>query len=856
MKLNPKHKDNAVAKVSLEARLLAPKAPLKAKAKKAVTHFRRKAAAPAEQSAVAAATARTKKAAAAKKKAQAAEPASEVAIAAEKAEAVAYASREKARAAAKVAEKAELLMEATPKNASAKVPRPQAASETRAAVKAANKATAVARAEAETGYDLRAPALYLNRELTWLSFNRRVLHEASDERNPLLERVKFFAISAATLDEFIMKRIGGLKLQVSANFNERTVDGRSPDEQIAECLDVMHDIQLQMRSTFLDLVARLEEHDIVLTSYDELSKEERTAVRDYYIRNIFPLLTPLAMDPAHPFPFISNLSLNLLVTLKNPDEGPLILTRIKVPVGSDVPRFHRIGSSNHFVLLEDIIANNLDELFPGMDVVTCEIFRVTRNANAEQDEDQANDLLAMIESELRHRKFAPIVRLEVQKGIKQQHRGMLAAELELNEAADVSQSDVMIGMRDLMELTRIELPALHDPVHHPIDNVDLQEDRNIFHIIRDKGSILLHHPYESFASSVFKFVEQASQDPKVLAIKMTLYRTSPDTKIIESLINAARNGKQVAVAIELKARFDEGANIQWANRLEEVGVHVTYGVLGLKTHAKLILVVRKDYYGLKRYAHIGTGNYHAGTARLYADFGLLTCDDDIGNDLTNHFNFLTSGSRSGRKHRKILESPKRLKKALLSKINHEISGHSKRSPGLLRFKTNALEDPDITEALYRASQAGVRVELIVRDTCRLRPGLPGLSENITVISIVGRFLEHSRVYYFRNGGNEEFFIGSADLMKRNLENRVEVLVKVENPKLCKQLNDFLELQINDRVNAWEMQSNGAYIRREPQLPNAEMGCQEKMIAIAEMIARKASRRKKLLPKAIARRNIK
>ncbi|MCP4204857.1 MAG: polyphosphate kinase, partial [bacterium] len=369
------------------------------------------------------------------------------------------------------------------------------------------------------------------------------------------------------------------------------------------------------------------------------------------------------------------------------------------------------------------------------------IFRVTRNANTERDEEEAEDLLNLIETELRDRKFAPFVRLEIHNGMDPVRRGMLAAELGLDEDMDVFQSEILLGIKDLMELAGLGIPELHDPDHHPITNVKLQDNRSIFHLIRESGPILLHHPYESFTTSVERFVREASRDPKVRAIKMTLYRTSADTEIIEYLLDAVRNGKQVAVAVELKARFDEAANIRWASRLEDAGIHVTYGVLGLKTHSKVILVVRQDFNGLRRYAHIGTGNYHAGTARIYSDLGLLTCDDDIGSDLTELFNYLTSGCKPSRRYRRLLTAPKFLKKALLSKIEREIEGHSKASPGLIRFKTNALEDADITEALYRASRAGVKVELIVRDSCRLRPGLPGISETVSVVSIVGRFLE-------------------------------------------------------------------------------------------------------------------
>ena len=507
--------------------------------------------------------------------------------------------------------------------------------------------------------DLRAPELYLNRELTWLAFNRRVLHEARDPRTPLLERVKFLAIVNSNLDEFFMKRIGGLKQQVGAGLHDLTVDGRTPEQQIDECVAVIRQLMPELRDTYAELRERLREHGIVLAQWSELSKEQREAAQTYYLDNIFPLVTPLAMDPAHPFPFISNLSLNLLVTLHYEDEQQPAFARVKVPLGKGVPRFLRVGPGPCFVRLEEVMAHSLDRLFPGMAIEACEFFRVTRNANTEREEEDADDLVSMIEAELRDRKFAPIVRLEVGAGIDPVHRGMLAVELGLNEARDVFETSAPLGLRDLFEIAALELPALHDPVHHPVTNAKLQDqERNIFHIIRDTGPILLQHPYESFGTSVERFVHEASRDPKVLAIKMTLYRTSSGTRIIDDLVEAARNGKQVAVVVEIKARFDEAANIQWASRLEEVGIHVMYGVVGLKTHSKVVLVVRRDYTGIRRYAHIGTGNYHAGTARIYSDLGLLTCDDAIGRDLTELFNYLTTGYKPSRKYHKLLVAPK------------------------------------------------------------------------------------------------------------------------------------------------------------------------------------------------------
>ncbi len=720
----------------------------------------------------------------------------------------------------------------------------------------AEAAAAVPDDPAPPPINLDAPEWYLNRELTWLAFNRRVLHEAQDERTPLLERVKFMAIVSSNLDEFFMKRIGGLKQQIGARVRELSVDGRSPEQQLSECLAVVRDLVEQQRVLASHLHRLLKEQNIVLRSYQRLTEAQRKQMREFYLLNIFPLVTPQTMDPAHPFPFISNLSLNLLVTVRYANDDASGLARIKVPVGSGIPRFLKVGDDELYVPLEEVIANNLDLLFPGMVVEACELFRVTRNAIAERDEDQADDLLLMIESELRERRFASIVRLEVEKNMDPIHRGMLAAELELDEVSEVFEVDGMMALRDLFQIVAINRPELHDPSQHPLDHPKLgDKKRNIFHIIRDTGPILLQHPYESFATSVERFALEASEDPKVLAIKMTLYRTSADSKIIESLIDAAQNGKQVTVVVELKAQFDEAANIRWANRLEEAGIHVTYGVLGLKTHSKVMLVVRRDFSGLRRYAHIGTGNYHAGTARLYCDLGMLTCDPIIGEDLTELFNYLTTGYVPKRNYRKLLPAPKVLKPALLAKIERETVHAKAGKPTLIQFKMNALEDRDVTAALYRAAQAGVKVDLIVRDTCRLRPGIAGLSDSVRVISVVGRFLEHTRIFHFLNGGNEEYFIGSADCMKRNLEDRVEVVTPVEAPDLQRELQQMLDVQLNDRRSAWEMRSDGSYVQRMPGEGEDPRGSQQILIELAERRQKEAQRLKKRKPKGIARRVI-
>jgi polyphosphate kinase len=705
--------------------------------------------------------------------------------------------------------------------------------------------------------DVGAPDLFLNRELTYLNFCLRVLHEAEDERTPLLERLKFIAIVGSNIDEFFMKRIGGLKQQVGAGVHTATPDGRTPQQQIADALKFIAEIEKRRSAVLLGVIPELKKHGVWIASWKELDAAQQSALRDYYLKNIFPLVTPQSMDPAHPFPFVSNLSLNLLLTLHYPDdENELLLARVKVPIGTGIPRFLRVGASGYtYVLLEEVIAANLDLLFPGMTIASCAPFRVTRNASTEQDEQEADDLLELIEIELRERRFAPVVRLQVDSQIAPVLRGKLAAELGLDEAVDVFESATMLGQRDLMEIATLDAPELahlHDPPHAPVAPPELAPDRSIFHTIRDLKSILVHHPYESFQQSVERFLKEAAADPKVRAIKMTLYRTSKDSDVIKNLIAAARNGKQVAVVLELKAKFDEEANIRWASRMERAGIHVTYGVVGLKTHCKTILVVRQDYDGLRRYAHLATGNYHAGTARLYTDFGLLTCDDGIGRDLTELFNYLTTGFKPRRKYARLLPAPKILKAALLDKIEREIAHQQAGGRGVIQWKMNALEDVDITKALYRASQKGVQIDLIVRDTCRLRPGLPGISDNVRVLSIVGRFLEHARIFYFENGGKPEYYIGSADAMQRNLERRVEVLVPVDDARLQSELRAVLDIQLGDQRSAWEMQSDGSYVQRQG---GAARGAQHLLIERAEKRLKEATRLKRRKVKGIAKRKL-
>ena len=623
-----------------------------------------------------------------------------------------------------------------------------------------------------------------------------------------------------------------------------------PQEQIDACYKVAQVILEEQRRIEGLLRELLATHDIRFCQYEELTAAQKKEMDSFFKREIYPLLTPQGIDPAHPFPFISNLSLNLLVSTSEQRSGNQFLNRIKVPLGVGVPRFIPVGKKNLFITFEDLVANNLQELFPGLTIHSHEYFRVTRNAITDQSEEQANDLLAMIESALRDRKFADIVRLQTADNMVDHHRGMLAAELGIDEHDDVFEAPGILAKRDLMEIWKIDRADLHYPNHQPCDHPKLLSDEpNFFHILRKQKNVLLQHPYESFETSVERFLKEASTDPKVLVIKMTLYRTSSDSRIIQYLVDAAHNGKQVAVVVELMARFDESANIKWAEALEEAGIHVTYGVVGLKTHSKVIFVVRRDYNGLKRYAHIGTGNYHAGTARQYSDLGLLTNDAAICEDLTELFNYLTTGYAPVRKYQKILPSPHILKQALLSKIKREIELHSPENPGLIQFKSNALEDKDITKALYRASQAGVHVDLIIRDTCRLRPGIEGLSENIRVVSIVGRFLEHTRIYYFKNNGSEEYFIGSADLMKRNLESRVEVVTPIEDKNCQQRLREMIDIQLDNKRSVWDMQSDGTYIKRQADKGDDQRTVQEILIELAnKRLASSPMAKKKKLKK--------
>ncbi len=692
--------------------------------------------------------------------------------------------------------------------------------------------------------DLKDSQWYLNRELTWLEFNKRVFHEAADTCNPLLERVFFLSVLGSNLDEFFMKRLGGLKQQVFAGLKKLSVDGMLPEEQIAACAAMVRTFYADREALESKLFEELADQGIIYSRYKDLSSTEKKEMDTYFFENVYPLLTPQGIDPAHPFPFISNLSINILVLTSEKEGGHTCLNRIKVPTGIGIPRFIPYGNKNSYITFEDLVANNLTSLFPNMIIKGAFQFRVTRNAITEKTAEQANDLLHMIETALRDRKFAQIVRLEVEESMDDTLRAMLASELGIDVEKDVYEVKGLMAKRDLLELAKIDRPDLHFPPHTPCDHPELLNDSSsIFHIIREKGSIFLQHPYESFDATVERFLYEASSDPKVLAIKMTLYRTSSESRIIQYLVDAAHNGKQVAVVVELMARFDESANINWAEEMEEAGIHVTYGVVGLKTHSKVIFVVRRDDNGLRKYMHIGTGNYHAGTARQYSDHGLLSCDHLLGDDLNELFNYLTTGYSPNRKYTKVLPCPYLLKNALLKKIEREIKHHASSKNGLIQFKCNALEDKDITRALYQASQAGVHVDLIIRDSCRLRPGIPGVSENVRVISVVGRFLEHSRIYYFHNGGDEEYYMGSADLMKRNLESRVEVVTPVKKRNHIKLLRELLDVQLSGIRGCWEMDSDGNYHRQISEKNNRTV--HEILISRAEKrLAKHTSSKKK------------
>ena len=696
--------------------------------------------------------------------------------------------------------------------------------------------------------NLKTTEDYLNRELSWLAFNYRVLHEGMDDRTPLLERLKFLAIFSSNLDEYFMVRVAALKQQVNAEVTKLTLDGRTPSDQLEAINENLRPLVKQQTDLFENVLKQeLEVEGIYLTNYVDLTQEQRAYLHTFFEEHIFPVLTPLAVDPSHPFPYISNLSLNLAVVLRDPDTDEELFARVKVP--QVLPRFVSLPqelchslNGKHWVWtgvpLEQVIAHNLDALFSGMIIQECHPFRVTRNADLAVEEDEADDLLLAIEQEVRKRWLGKsAVRLEIHASTPEAIRDRLRADLELAEF-DVYDIEGMLGLKDLFFFLSLPCPHLKDKPWHPVvphflsrvkeivdgneDGEIQQEGTDIFTLIRN-GDILVHHPYHSFTASVQQFITQAAYDPDVLAIKMTLYRTSGDSPIINALIAAAANQKQVAVLVELKARFDEENNINWAKKLEQAGVHVVYGLVGLKTHTKTILVVRQEQNKIRRYVHIGTGNYNPKTANLYTDLGLFTCREDLGTDLTNLFNLLTGYSRQ-KSFRKLLVAPINMRDRMIEMIDREAEHSRKGGKGRIVAKMNALVDPPIIQALYAASQAGVKIDLIIRGICCLRPNTEGLSENIRVISVVGRFLEHSRIFYFHNNGQEEMYIGSADWMTRNLSRRVEAITPIESSQAFLELQEILGVLLADNRHAWELQSNGKYIQRhspEDQVQNAQ-----------------------------------
>jgi polyphosphate kinase len=681
-------------------------------------------------------------------------------------------------------------------------------------------------------------ALFINRELSWLEFNRRVLHEARDEANPLLERLKFLAIFDNNLDEFFMKRVGGLKQQLASNLRELPPDSRTPRQQLAEINAAVRPMLAEQRRLWNDeLLPALRRHGLEILRWDELRSGERRHLAEEFDRTIFPVLTPLAVDPAHPFPFISNLSLSLAVSVRAPGgaagrlaggggAGALRFARIKAP--HILPRWVQVPKTLRFVPLEEVIANNLQRLFEGMEIVESHPFRVTRNSDVQRNEEAADDLLEAIQEELRERRFATVVRLELAKGCPEWMRQLLCEELEIG-SQEVFELDGPLGLRDLMQLASVPLPSLRfppwAPVTHPrlaaLEAVDPQE---IFGVIAG-GDLLVHHPFDSFSTSVQRFIEVAADDPAVFAIKQTLYRTSADSPNMRALIRAAEARKQVAVTVEIKARFDEAANIEWAEALESVGAHVAYGVVGLKTHAKIALAVRRERDQLRSYVHLATGNYNPETAKLYTDLGLFTCDEDLAADVAQLFNMLT-GYVHCPQFKKLLVAPINMRQRFLELIRREVEHTREGRGGRIVAKMNSLEDREIVEALYDASAAGVEMDLIVRGICRLRPGLPGQSETIRVISIVGRFLEHARIFCFANAGRPEYFIGSADWMSRNLDYRVEAITPVEDPRLREELQAILDLQLADNVKAWDLRADGSYHQRQPAAGEAARSSQE------------------------------
>ncbi|WP_245160014.1 RNA degradosome polyphosphate kinase [Blastococcus sp. CT_GayMR19] len=653
---------------------------------------------------------------------------------------------------------------------------------------------------------------FLNRELSWLDFNARVLELAENDSLPLLERMKFLAIFAGNLDEFFMVRIAGLKRRHDMGLTVRSPDGLTIREQLELITRRTQDLVQRHADVFLkDVAPRLEDEGIRIVHYEDLEDDAARRLREYFRDQVFPVLTPLAVDPGHPFPYISGLSLNLAVSVRDPDSGVAHFARVKVP--NNVPRFVPVGPTGQtatFLPLEDLIAVHLPQLFPGLEVLSHHLFRVTRNADMEVEEDRDEDLLQALERELSRRRFGPAVRLEVTDTMDPQILEVLLSEMEMRPE-DVLHVPGLLDLSALWSVYDLDRPELKDdpfvPATHPRLS-DGETPKSVFATLRE-GDVLVHHPYYSFATSVQRFIEQAAADPQVLAIKQTLYRTSGDSPIVNALIDAAEAGKQVVVLVEIKARFDEEANITWARSLERAGCHVVYGLVGLKTHCKTALVVRREHGVLRRYCHIGTGNYNPKTARIYEDLGILTADPRVGADLTDLFNTLTGYSRQTN-YRTLMVAPHGIRVGLIEKIRREARHAAEGKPSGIRIKANSLVDEKVIDALYEASQAGVTVELLLRGICSLRPGVPGMSESIRVRSIVGRFLEHSRVMSFANDGEPEWWLGSADLMHRNLDRRVEVLLRVCDETARTELQGIFEAAMAPDVRCWELGSDGSW----------------------------------------------
>jgi polyphosphate kinase len=688
--------------------------------------------------------------------------------------------------------------------------------------------------------DLDNPKYYVNRELGLLEFQWRVFEEAQDERNPLLERIKFLSILGSNLDEFFMVRVGGLVMQRDAGVFNRSQDGLSPNQQLVEIRKIARKLMQEGRNYWITtMLPLLDKAGIHILQYSQLSERQREFVNDYYHEAVFPTLTPLAFDPGHPFPHISNLSLNLAVSIED-ESGYEHFARVKVP--SSLPQlvpikrssggYRRDGAAprhHYFMWLSHLIRENLNSLFPGMKILEAYPFHVTRNADFEIQELEASDLLEVMEESVRNRRFGKVVRLMVQKDMPTHLQELLAQNLNM-DILDIYPLDLPLSMRSLMDLHRLELPHLKDqPFHQQIPEKLRQKEGfdpgYIFAAIRS-SDILLHHPYDSF-TPVVDFLRAAARDPNVLTIKMTLYRVGQNSPIVKTLLEARRDfGKQIAVLVELKARFDEESNISWARMLEQEGVHVTYGLVGLKTHSKIALVVRKEGDHIRRYIHLGTGNYHHITASLYEDMGMFTADQEIGADASDLFNYLT-GYSSKKDYRKLLIAPINMRQRFTDMIEREIVNKKNGKDAYLLFKMNSLVDPLIIRKLYQASQAGVKIDLLIRGICSLRPGIKGVSENIRVISILGRFLEHSRVYYFLNDGNEEIYMGSADLMPRNLNQRVEILFPVEDRQMIRRIRkDILETYLTDNTKARLMKSDGTYNRIKPHNARSARNAQE------------------------------